>query len=969
MVERQVAKHNAEEENTEETKRTRLTEKRAKKRAMVRLAAIRLVLCLLVGLFFYIVKASRSSHYAVNPSARLFHPMSPVREFRSGDVQTMRKLVAHSELSMVMFYAPWCAESRLAAQEYVEAGKELHKEIFFAAINCWEYAGECRKKFAFQKFPKFFVYNSRLEGIEYNGPVTTKHMVKFLRRVASPVTYVRNLEDLVFFCTLQDTGVLAYFDFSGWRPTLGYLHYYLAAQNALEIEPFHGVNFGVITSLEVAGLVKIKEPRTVVMVRALNDTLVYPDTRNFSHQEILAWVEENKVKTVQWLPLSGMKSLQLSTELYAGPSLLYFTPDNPDGESTSVAMFREVAMDYFNCNDSQLVRDLVNISREYRKILRGSEEPTETRSNCDNSNTNNRKTLSSKSLSSVKSAHSLNAVGDSLQTQGKDNIDSMAYSKPTCKQELQGDCPNQCKNTQTYDSVARNVKTSQTECNTVPTEKSCLYSKESNLRHSTNGDTVQSASDEAVDIEGKDVNITGLGCRTNKSLGFYLLDSNSQWSFAENMGVKETDGETESIVIVDVRNEVQFVMDPSLTINETNIAAFIHNFTRSQLSRHLNTAPPPVRVCLPNATQPCVVEVTGDTFHDVVLDETKDVLLLYYAPWCGACSALSHIWLVLASYFKRASNLVLARINGDKNDLPWEFTVPAYPTVIFFPALRKDMSVKYPDNLPMTLPNLAEFVLAHARRRNRPRSNITGHKVTPDCQEKTEASNLRIQSLERELSSMKEEIETLRTQAQKLQDAFHIVKGANIRLNAENREKDLRIEALRKSEAKLKEALKEKEVRLLQADVFMRALQEGSVKATSENVLLKMQVSALQQALDSIYNVMEADKKQNPSEKKDPRHSVDAASPPTPVNRKDRQGEGSSQVQKDSLKDAPQFRKVAQPVREGGRQREHFHVHSARGKRREDTEGGKQRVSVVPTAKIQHTQVLHTHENNQEDYT
>ncbi|KAI8500962.1 protein disulfide isomerase [Branchiostoma belcheri] len=960
MVERQVATQNGEKKKSDDKKRSRLTEKRAKRRAMVRLAALRLVLCLLVGLFFYIVKASRSSHYAVNPSPRLFHPMSPVREFRAGDVQTMKRLIAHSELSMVMFYAPWCAESKLAAQEYVQAAKELHKEIFFAAINCWEYAGECRKKFAFQKFPKFFVYNSRLEGIEYKGPVTTKHIAKFLRRVASPVTYIRDLEDLVFFCALEDTGVLAYFDFSDWRPPLGYLHYYLAAQNALENKPFHGVNFGVITSQEVAGLIKVTEPHTVVMTRTLNETLVYPQTRNFSHQDILAWVEENKVQTVQWLPLAGVKSLQLSTELQAGPSLLYFTPDNPDVDSPAATMFREVAMDYFNCNDKQLVRDFVNISREYRKMTYGSEEPTEKQGSSENSKMDDQATPSSKSQ---KSAQSLNSVEDYLQTQGKDllvdrNIDSTKHSDAALQRK--------CENTDTYDSVAKNIKNSQPECNTVCTnEKSCLYSKESNLRHSASGNTVQSASEEAVDIEGKDVNITGLGCRTNKSLGFYLLDSTSQWSFAENMGVKEGNGETESIVIVDVRNEVQFVMDPSLTINETNIAAFIHNFTRSQLSRHLSTAPPPVNTCLPNVTQPCVMEVTGETFHDIVLDEAKDVLLLYYAPWCGACSALAHIWLVLASYFKRASNLVLARINGDKNDLPWEFTVPAYPTILFFPAFRKDMSVKYPDNLPMTLPNLAEFVLAHARRRNRPRSKPTGHKVTADCQEETHRDHLQIQSLERELTSMKDEIEALRTQAQKLQEALRIVKVANVRLNAENREKDLRIEALRKSEVKLKQALKEKEVRLLQADVFMKALQEGSVKATAENVLLKMQVSALQQAVDGIYNVMDADKKQNPTERKDPRHSVDAAGPPTPESPKDSPREQTSQemLQKDPLKSASQMRKVAQPVREEGRHTEESH--STQGQRRE----GSERVAVVPTAKIQHTQVLHTHENNREDYT
>ena len=28
------------------------------------------------------------------------------------------------------------------------------------------------------------------------------------------------------------------------------------------------------------------------------------------------------------------------------------------------------------------------------------------------------------------------------------------------------------------------------------------------------------------------------------------------------------------------------------------------------------------------------------------------------------------------------------RINGENNDLPWEFTVERYPTIIFFPAKR-----------------------------------------------------------------------------------------------------------------------------------------------------------------------------------------------------------------------------------------------------------------------------------------
>jgi hypothetical protein len=57
--------------------------------------------------------------------------------------------------------------------------------------------------------------------------------------------------------------------------------------------------------------------------------------------------------------------------------------------------------------------------------------------------------------------------------------------------------------------------------------------------------------------------------------------------------------------------------------------------------------------------------------------------------------------------------MVFARIDGDANLLPWEYTMESYPTILFIPANRKSESRAFPKNLQITVPNLIGFILAN----------------------------------------------------------------------------------------------------------------------------------------------------------------------------------------------------------------------------------------------------------------
>ncbi|XP_067935563.1 protein disulfide-isomerase A4-like [Watersipora subatra] len=122
------------------------------------------------------------------------------------------------------------------------------------------------------------------------------------------------------------------------------------------------------------------------------------------------------------------------------------------------------------------------------------------------------------------------------------------------------------------------------------------------------------------------------------------------------------------------------------------------SFLRSQIAPKKQTKP--------------VLTVTGSTFKDIVFDESKDVLIELYAPWCGHCKKFEPEYKKFAKKLANEKNLVIAKMNADANDGADGYGVMGYPTIYMAPAGKKDKPVKYEGNRDPE--DLEKFVREHA---------------------------------------------------------------------------------------------------------------------------------------------------------------------------------------------------------------------------------------------------------------
>ena len=97
----------------------------------------------------------------------------------------------------------------------------------------------------------------------------------------------------------------------------------------------------------------------------------------------------------------------------------------------------------------------------------------------------------------------------------------------------------------------------------------------------------------------------------------------------------------------------------------------------------------------PRAKPGKVQVVVANSFDDIVMDESKNVFIEFFAPWCGHCQRLKPAYDKLAEVLKDKKDIIIAKFDATANEIPATFKVEGYPTMYLALPGKKDEPIEY----------------------------------------------------------------------------------------------------------------------------------------------------------------------------------------------------------------------------------------------------------------------------------
>merc|ERR1719341_717929 len=139
----------------------------------------------------------------------------------------------------------------------------------------------------------------------------------------------------------------------------------------------------------------------------------------------------------------------------------------------------------------------------------------------------------------------------------------------------------------------------------------------------------------------------------------------------------------------------------STELSDANIRSFIKAYLDGSIKAHLMSEDIPEDWDKEN-----VKVLVGKNFEEVAMGTKKNVLVEFYAPWCGHCKQLVPTWDKLGEKYKDSETIVIAKMDSTANELE-DVKVQGFPTIKLF---KKGDNKVIDYNGERTLDGLVKFI-------------------------------------------------------------------------------------------------------------------------------------------------------------------------------------------------------------------------------------------------------------------
>ncbi len=167
--------------------------------------------------------------------------------------------------------------------------------------------------------------------------------------------------------------------------------------------------------------------------------------------------------------------------------------------------------------------------------------------------------------------------------------------------------------------------------------------------------------------------------KENDDFKFAVSNKDDFLQEAQEYGLSAVSADKPEIVIRS--NGKKYVMSEEFSVD--TFRDFLVKFNKGELEPYLKSE------AIPEDNDSNAVKVAvAKNFDSLVQESKKDVLIEFYAPWCGHCKKLSPVYDELGQKLAD-EDVEIVKMDATANDVPSPFDVRGFPTLYWLPAKSK----------------------------------------------------------------------------------------------------------------------------------------------------------------------------------------------------------------------------------------------------------------------------------------